>query len=122
MKKRSLSIHGHPTSVALEPEFWAEIDRAAIREGRSVSSLIAGLDDVRLSARPEQGLASYIRVWVLERVRKSRDEFKGFHVGDPVHLGGAVAPLEGAQDRDGAVRHDSVDGDAVADAGKPALK
>ena len=73
MKKRSISIHGHPTSVALEPEFWSEIDRASIRDNRSVSSLIAELDDARLATRPDQGLASYIRVWILERVRQSGD-------------------------------------------------
>ncbi|GLQ19843.1 ribbon-helix-helix domain-containing protein [Algimonas porphyrae] len=69
MKKRSVSIHGHPTSVALEPEFWAEIDRAATERNSSVSRLIRTLDDERLETRPDQGLASYIRVWVLNRAR-----------------------------------------------------
>ncbi|MEL6686837.1 MAG: ribbon-helix-helix domain-containing protein [Pseudomonadota bacterium] len=68
MKKRSISIHGHPTSVALEPEFWVEIDKAAQQDDLSVSSLIRQLDDTRLIETPEQGLASYIRVWVLKRV------------------------------------------------------
>ncbi|MEM7728682.1 MAG: ribbon-helix-helix domain-containing protein [Pseudomonadota bacterium] len=69
MKKRSISIHGHATSVALEPEFWAEIDKAARRDGLSVSALIRQLDDKRLADAPDQGLASYLRVWVLVRVR-----------------------------------------------------
>lgn len=68
MKKRSISIHGHPTSVALEPEFWAELDKAAGEEQQSVSGLIRQLDDQRLLYRPDQGLASYIRVWILTRV------------------------------------------------------
>lgn len=69
MKKRSLSIHGHATSVALEPEFWEEVDSAASENGQSVSALIRQLDDKRLTQAPKQGLASYIRVWILERVR-----------------------------------------------------
>ena len=69
MKKRSISIHGHPTSVALEPEFWEEVDGAATERGCSVSRLLRDLDDERLQKRPDQGLASYIRVWVLIRTR-----------------------------------------------------
>ncbi|MGJ8559999.1 MAG: ribbon-helix-helix domain-containing protein [Litorimonas sp.] len=69
MKKRSVSIHGHATSVALEPEFWAELDRAAKIEALSMSGMIRRLDDKRLLEAPEQGLASYIRVWTLAWVR-----------------------------------------------------
>ena len=68
MKKRSISIHGHPTSVALEPEFWQELDKAAREDEQSVSGLIRQLDDQRLTDMPDQGLASYIRVWILKRV------------------------------------------------------
>lgn len=69
MKKRSISIHGHATSVALEPEFWEALDRAAKAESLSMSGLIRQLDDKRLLVAPDQGLASYIRVWTLARVR-----------------------------------------------------
>lgn len=68
MRKRSISIHGHPTSVALEPEFWEQVDKAAQDDGQSVSALIRMLDDQRLLEKPDQGLASYIRVWVLGRL------------------------------------------------------
>lgn len=71
MKKRSVSIHGHATSVALEPEFWDEVDIAAKADGLSVSGLIRQLDDKRLTDTPQQGLASYIRVWALARVRSN---------------------------------------------------
>ncbi|GHA81399.1 aryl-sulfate sulfotransferase [Algimonas arctica] len=72
MKKRSVSIHGHATSVALESEFWDELDRAAKTESLSMSGLIRQLDDKRLLEAPEQGLASYIRVWTLARVRSDQ--------------------------------------------------
>ena len=69
MKKRSVSFHGHATSVALEPEFWAEVDRIAKARGDSVSGLLRELDDRRLVERPEQGLASYVRVFVLKNLK-----------------------------------------------------
>ena len=74
MKKRSVSIHGHATSVALEPEFWAEVDRIAAQRGSSVSGLLRELDDRRLATAPQQGLASYIRVFVLQQLRGAADE------------------------------------------------
>ena len=74
MKKRSVSIHGHATSVALEPEFWAEVDMIARARGVSVSGLLRELDDRRLAERPDQGLASYVRVWVLGEVRGSSSD------------------------------------------------
>ena len=69
MKKRSVSFHGHATSVALEPEFWAEVDRIAEVRGMSVSGLLRELDDRRLVERPEQGLASYVRVFALKNLK-----------------------------------------------------
>jgi predicted DNA-binding ribbon-helix-helix protein len=72
MKKRSISIHGHATSVALEAEFWAVVDRVARQQEQSVSALIRQLDDRRLQNTPEQGLASFIRVWVLDQVRSDQ--------------------------------------------------
>ncbi len=63
--KRSLSLRGHRTSIALEPEFWAVIERAAKQQGHSLAGFIASLDDKRTAAKSRQGLASYLRVWAL---------------------------------------------------------
>lgn len=64
MEKRSLSIAGHRTSIALEPEFWAALDEAAAADGRSMAGLITEIDNGR---DPERGLASAVRVWLLKR-------------------------------------------------------
>jgi len=69
MIKRSLSIHGHRTSLALEAEFWAVIDEAVKRSGKSFARFIRDLDDVRTETGTTQNLASYLRVWVLMRVQ-----------------------------------------------------
>ena len=60
--KRSLSLSGHRTSVALEPEFWAVLDQMAERQKLSFSALVASIDAKRTPDRP---LASALRVAAL---------------------------------------------------------
>ncbi|CTQ59718.1 ribbon-helix-helix domain-containing protein [Roseibium album] len=64
--KRSLSLHGHRTSLALEPEFWEVVDEHVAAEQRSLASLIAEIDDNR---DPDDPLSSAVRVWVVNQLR-----------------------------------------------------
>lgn len=66
--KRSLSLSGHRTSVALEPEFWAVLDGIALARQQSFASLVASLDATR---DPERPLASALRVAALTHLQKS---------------------------------------------------
>jgi predicted DNA-binding ribbon-helix-helix protein len=61
--KRSFSLAGHRTSVALEPAFWAALEAIARQRGLSLGALVAALD----AARAEDGapLASTLRVFAL---------------------------------------------------------
>ncbi len=68
LKKRSVSLYGHQTSLALEAEFWAVIDAHLKQSGQSFAGFIRELDDTRLEDAPERNLASYLRVWVLNFV------------------------------------------------------
>jgi predicted DNA-binding ribbon-helix-helix protein len=68
MKKRSISLYGHQTSVALEPEFWAVIDAAVAESGESFAGFIRTRDDERMEGGPTRNLASHLRVWCLGRV------------------------------------------------------
>lgn len=61
LRKRSLSLAGHATSVALEPEFWAVLDEMAAARGLSLAGLVRELDETR-GPRP---LASSLRVAAL---------------------------------------------------------
>lgn len=65
-RKRSLTLHGHRTSVSLEEAFWvAFVDMARARD-MSVNALAAQIDrDRGVSA----GLASAIRVAVLKHAQ-----------------------------------------------------
>ncbi len=70
-KKRSLSLHGHRTSIALEPEFWEVIEIEAQKRKQSLAGLLCEIDDERVQKRSRSGLASYLRVWVLKQVSSS---------------------------------------------------
>lgn len=61
LQKRSVSLSGHRTSVALEPEFWAVLDGEAARRGTSLAALLVELDRDR-GPRP---LASACRLAAL---------------------------------------------------------
>jgi predicted DNA-binding ribbon-helix-helix protein len=65
--KRSLSLHGHRTSVSLEAEFWQAFREIATGRGVALNALAAEIDDTRA---PGVGLASAIRVFVLTEVRR----------------------------------------------------
>lgn len=47
LKKRSVSLSGHATSVALEPAFWAVLDEVALTAGLSQAALMKRIDQRR---------------------------------------------------------------------------
>lgn len=61
LKKRSFSLSGHRTSVALEPEFWAVLEAEAVNTGQSLAGYIIKIDAKR-GMRP---LASALRLAAL---------------------------------------------------------
>ncbi|MCX7288445.1 MAG: ribbon-helix-helix domain-containing protein [Rhodobacterales bacterium] len=64
--KRSLTLHGHRTSVSLEPEFWDAFRAIALERDIPINRLAAEIDDARSG---DEGLASAIRVFVLTHYR-----------------------------------------------------
>ena len=63
MKKISVSLSGHQTSISLEPEFIDVLHEIAKRDRVSIASIINQIDSTR---RPGTNLSSAIRVWVLK--------------------------------------------------------
>ncbi len=85
MQKRSFSLHGHRTSVALEQEFWAALERLAAERRQSLARLISDAD---ATLRPEQAaraqgaaqirsLASVLRVLALTAAQSRVDNGQG---------------------------------------------
>mgnify|MGYP006280244145 CR=1 FL=1 len=64
--KRSLTLRGHRTSVSLEDAFWRAFREIAEEKGMALNALAAEIDEAR---GMEAGLASAIRVHVLEHYR-----------------------------------------------------
>lgn len=75
--KKSLAIAGHKTSLALEPEFWTELEAAAAERGLALPRLIAEIDQDRNARGTRRSLASSIRVWLLTRAIDQRDGGSG---------------------------------------------
>ena len=65
--KRSVTIAGHETSIALEPIFWAALEDAASAQGLPFNALIARIDAERLEGSQAANLASAIRQWLFLR-------------------------------------------------------
>ncbi|MDP3854318.1 ribbon-helix-helix domain-containing protein [Phenylobacterium sp.] len=66
LRKRSILLSGHATSLALEPEFWSVLDEVARHEAISMAALIARIDE----GRGERPLASACRVAALAFARR----------------------------------------------------
>lgn len=61
MEKRSLTIAGHRTSIALEPEFWSGLEAMAAARDLALAALIREIDE----GRGAPNLSSAVRVAVL---------------------------------------------------------
>ncbi|KPP88020.1 MAG: Ribbon-helix-helix domain [Rhodobacteraceae bacterium HLUCCA08] len=68
--KHSLTLSGHRTSVSLEEPFWLEFRRLAEGQGKALNALAAEID----AERGDVGLASAIRVYVLQALKRARDQ------------------------------------------------
>lgn len=67
-EKHSLTLRGHRTSVSLEEAFWQAFRAQAAAEGRTLNALAADID----AARGDVGLASAIRVYLLQAAQAAR--------------------------------------------------
>ncbi|MEM8750469.1 MAG: ribbon-helix-helix domain-containing protein [Pseudomonadota bacterium] len=66
VRKHSVSINGHSTSLSLEDPFWDEVKKAAQEQNKSVAALVARIDNER---DPQTNLSSALRLYVLERLK-----------------------------------------------------
>ena len=69
MRRYSVTLHGHRTSVSLEPEFWALLKQVAEQDRLSVAAVIQRVDDERLNSLPTNGLSSALRVYLLQHLQ-----------------------------------------------------
>jgi predicted DNA-binding ribbon-helix-helix protein len=65
LRKRSVLIAGHRTSISLEAPFWEALRAIAARRGLSLNALVAEIDAARSG-----NLSSALRVFVLDCCRR----------------------------------------------------
>lgn len=70
MKKRSITIAGHRTSISLEAAFWEALADIAGGRGTSVAALVAEIDRDR---RDDTNLSSELRLFALDWYRRRLD-------------------------------------------------
>jgi len=68
MKKISVSLSGHQTSISLEEEFITLLKKYATESNTSMANIIKSIDDNR---KPESNLSSEIRIWILKQLLKT---------------------------------------------------
>jgi len=66
MRKRSITIDGHRTSLSLEDAFWEELGGLARARGLSLAALVAEIDHARAASG---NLSSALRLHVLAALR-----------------------------------------------------
>lgn len=71
MDKRSFSIAGHRTSLALEPEFWAALEAIAAARELSMAALIREIDTTRSTDNLSSATRLYALAWYRDRLNGS---------------------------------------------------
>ncbi|MEZ5758454.1 MAG: ribbon-helix-helix domain-containing protein [Emcibacteraceae bacterium] len=64
LKKHSVVIAGHQTSITLENIFWHQLKSIARNENKSLKTLITEIDKDRTT-----NLSSAIRVFILKKIK-----------------------------------------------------
>jgi len=67
VKKVSISLSGHQTSITIEDEFFEVLKKIAENEKTSVAAIINSIDKNR---RSDSNLSSEIRIWILNKILK----------------------------------------------------
>ena len=70
IRKRSVKVAGHETSVTLEDPFWQALREIAAEREITTSTLLNSI----ASKRGESNLSSAVRVFVLEHFRAARQK------------------------------------------------
>lgn len=81
MKKRSIKIAGHSTSISLEEPFWIVLKQLADEQKMSLNALVEGVD----KNREDTNLSSALRLYVLAELQKRLYELtdpSGFQLDD----------------------------------------
>jgi len=68
MRKISVSLSGHQTSISIEPEFFDVLKEIAMKRKTSIAAIIQQID---ATCQPGSNLSSELRIWILKQILKT---------------------------------------------------
>jgi predicted DNA-binding ribbon-helix-helix protein len=71
VKKRSLRIAGHNTSISLEEPFWRLLAQVAAAEGESVAAYVERIDTARGGVNLSSAIRVHLMEWMMARANLS---------------------------------------------------
>lgn len=74
MEKRSFSITGHRTSIALEPDFWRGLEAMAAARTLSLAALVREIDENRETTNLSSSVRLAVLAWYRDRPEISSAE------------------------------------------------
>ncbi len=86
VKKRSVVVGGHRTSISLEQAFWEALQQMAAAQGKTINQMVSDIDAARSG-----NLSSAIRVWILDRAKEG--------LLQPTGTAARVVPSAGKQEQ-----------------------
>lgn len=72
LRRHSVTLSGHKTSISLEDGFWAELQRIAAERSVSINALVTEVDKTRTG-----NLSSALRLLVLDDLRQASGKSTG---------------------------------------------
>ena len=73
IKKHSITLKGHPTSITLENIFWRTLSDIATEKQKTVSQILNEIDSKRSG-----NLSSAVRIYVLRHILKQNHNLKNY--------------------------------------------
>ena len=73
IKKHSITLKGHPTSITLENIFWRTLSDIANEKSKTVSQILNEIDSKRSG-----NLSSAVRIYVLRHILKQNHNLKNY--------------------------------------------
>ena len=67
VRKRSLTLAGHRTSISLEDTFWDALNDIAAERSMSITALVNEIDEARGVTALSQSLRAYALNWYRKR-------------------------------------------------------
>lgn len=71
VRKRSLRIAGHATSISLEEPFWRLLANVAETEGLSIAAYVERIDAARSGVNLSSAIRVHLMEWMMARANVS---------------------------------------------------